>query len=74
MSYSEELKAELLSKVPGAGHCVLAELAGMMCCGGAVECGEDGTVSLVFSTEKENLLDIMYLDKHYIRKEIFIYG
>ena len=55
MSYSEELKAELLSKVPGAGHCVLAELAGMMCCGGAVECGEDGTVSLVFSTEKENI-------------------
>jgi len=55
MSYTEELKAELLEKMPGARHCRLAEVAGMLCYGGEIERAEDGTVSLTFSTEKEKL-------------------
>ena len=53
MSFAKDLKQELADKVPGARHCRVAELAGMMLCGGVVETGEGGERVLTFSTEKE---------------------
>ncbi|MBR5712060.1 MAG: DNA-binding protein WhiA [Lachnospiraceae bacterium] len=55
MSFANDLRNELTDKIPSQQHCRLAELAGMMLVGGALEKAEDGAVSLSFSTEKENI-------------------
>ena len=42
MSFTDELRSELAEKMPGAQHCRLAELAGMMSYAGTLEMSADG--------------------------------
>ena len=55
MSFTDELRSELAEKMPGAQHCRLAELAGMMSYAGTLEMSADGGFLLTFSTERENI-------------------
>ena len=52
MSFSSEVKRELLSAESRAAHCRLAELAGMLCGAGSMQ-KEGGCLYVVFVTEQE---------------------
>lgn len=57
MSYSGNLKEELLSKVPKARHCRIAEMAGIFSFLGTVS-GEGDSLSIGLKTEQEGLRDL----------------
>lgn len=56
MSFSSEVKAELLAQVGSARHCQLAELAGMLSGAGRIHMQEN-KMYLIFTTENEQLVD-----------------
>ena len=51
MSFSKEVKEELLKQVSHARHCMIAEIAALLSICGKIIPGEDGRISLVVHTE-----------------------